>query len=157
MFRGIHHTALSTPDFDRALRFYRDMIGLEECTGFDWPVGSHGLDKIVGLNGSSGRAVMLKAGNAMIEIFEYATPEPTPADPNRRACDHGLTHICFDIVDLDAEYERMSTAGVVFHTKPRLVANGGAKITYARDPDGNILELQEVLNMQDPVVLDWMR
>jgi catechol 2,3-dioxygenase-like lactoylglutathione lyase family enzyme len=49
MFRGIHHTALSTPDFDRALRFYRDVIGLEECTGFDWPVGSHGLDKIVEL------------------------------------------------------------------------------------------------------------
>jgi hypothetical protein len=38
-----------------------------------------------------------------------------------------------------------------------LVSNGGAKITYARDPDGNILELQEILDPEDVVVLDWMR
>jgi catechol 2,3-dioxygenase-like lactoylglutathione lyase family enzyme len=103
------------------------MIGLVERTDYAWPIGSH------------------------------ATPTPTPAPPERRACDHGITHVCFDVVDLDAEYERMSAAGVLFPKKPRLVANGGAKTTYARDPDGNILELQEVLDPSQPIVLDWMR
>ena len=157
MFRGIHHTTIATPDFERALDFYRDVLGLEVRTGYEWPIGSHGLDKIVDLPGSSGRAVMLSAGNAMLEIVEYFTPEPRPADPDRRACDHGIVHICFDVVDLDQEYARLSAAGIRFHTKPRLVSNGGAKITYARDPDGNILELQEILDPEDVVVLDWMR
>ena len=67
------------------------------------------------------------------------------------------TLVGFDVVDLDAEYERMTAAGVRFHTKPRLVAHGGAKTTYARDPDGNILELQEVLDSSQAIVLDWMR
>lgn len=28
MIRGIHHTAISTPDLERALAFYRDLLGL---------------------------------------------------------------------------------------------------------------------------------
>jgi catechol 2,3-dioxygenase-like lactoylglutathione lyase family enzyme len=27
MIRGLHHTAISTPDIDRLVRFYRDVIG----------------------------------------------------------------------------------------------------------------------------------
>jgi catechol 2,3-dioxygenase-like lactoylglutathione lyase family enzyme len=28
MIRGIHHTAISTADIERSLRFYRDLLGL---------------------------------------------------------------------------------------------------------------------------------
>ena len=40
MIKGIHHTALSTPDLDRMLAFYRDLLGLEVVTEFAWPAGS---------------------------------------------------------------------------------------------------------------------
>ena len=156
VFKGVHHTCISTPKLERLLEFYRDLLGFEECTRYDWPVGSHGLDKLVEMKGSSGRAVMLKAGNAIIEIVEYASPPPVTADPDRRVSQHGISHICFDVDDLDAEYERLSDAGVRFHTAPRFLSHGASKATYARDPDGNVIELQQIIDRDQPIMLDWM-
>jgi catechol 2,3-dioxygenase-like lactoylglutathione lyase family enzyme len=103
------------------------------------------------LRETAGRVVILRCGNAMLELFEYTTPTPTPADPARRLCDHGLTHLCLDVDDLDAEFRRLSAAGVEFHCPP--VDYGSVKCTYLRDPDGNVVELQEVKSADDPLAL----
>ena len=41
MIVGIHHTALSTRDADRLVRFYRDLFGFE--VEFDFPWEREGL------------------------------------------------------------------------------------------------------------------
>ncbi len=152
MIRGIHHTAISTPDLERALAFYRDVLGFEEVNDFTWPVGSMVIDGIVGLKDSSARTVMLKAGNAMIEFFQYESPPPKLGDPARPVSDHGITHFCLDVRDIEAEYERLMAAGMTFHCPPQDL--GEVKATYGRDPDGNVIELQEVLNPENPMALD---
>lgn len=152
MIRGIHHTAISTRDLERSLAFYRDLLGFEPVLDFSWPEGTTDMNRTHRLEQTSGRVVLLKAGNAMIELFEYATPAPRPLDPDRRLCDHGLTHLCIDVDDLDAEYARLSAAGVEFHCAP--VDYGTVKCTYGRDPDGNVLELQEVKSADDPLALE---
>jgi catechol 2,3-dioxygenase-like lactoylglutathione lyase family enzyme len=152
MIRGIHHTAISTGDLDRALRFYRDLLGLEVVSEFQWPKGSAVADRITGLEGSSARAAMLRAGNAFVELFEYAAPQPRPGDPARPVCDHGITHICLDVSDLDAEYSRLQAAGMKFHCPPQELG-GGVKTTYGRDPDGNVIELQEISSPESPIAL----
>lgn len=152
MIRGIHHTALSTPDLDRMLAFYRDLLGLEVVSEFQWPVGTELADRITGLEGSSARAVMLRAGNAHIELFQYASPTPSAQDAGRPVCDHGITHVCLDVVDVDAEYERLVEAGMVFHCPPQDLGPD-VRTTYGRDPDGNVLELQEVRNPKSPIAL----
>ena len=144
MIRGIHHTAISTPDFDRALAFYKDLLGLEVAFEFAWPPGTAEADNITGLKDSSARAIMLKAGNAFVELFQYVAPEPKPGDPLRPVCDHGITHICLDVTDVDGEYERLKAAGMTFHCPPQDIG-AGIRTTYGRDPDGNVLELQEIL------------
>ncbi len=93
MILGIHHTAISTPDLERSLAFYRDILGAKVASEFEWPVGAEIADQIVGLQGSSARAVMLKLGNAMIELFEFDSPEPREGDPKRPVCDHGASRI----------------------------------------------------------------
>ena len=40
MIRGIHHTAISTPDIDRAIAFYRDLLGFEVLVNGAWPRGA---------------------------------------------------------------------------------------------------------------------
>ncbi|RMD84643.1 MAG: VOC family protein [Candidatus Dadabacteria bacterium] len=152
MIRGIHHTAISTGDLDRLLGFYRDLLGLEVIADFSWPSGFEVADAITGLEGSSARAVMLRAGNACIELFQYQNPTPKPGDPDRPVCDHGITHVCLDVVDLDSEYERLRAAGVRFHCPPQDLG-GGVKTTYARDPDGNVVELQEVSDPSHPIAV----
>lgn len=41
----------------------------------------------------------------MVELFEFLSPAPRAGDPERPVCDHGITHICFDVRDLDADVE----------------------------------------------------
>ena len=154
MIRGVHHTSFSTNNFDRLLHFYRDLIGLEFVASYDWGQDSEDivkLDKIVGLKASATRTALLRAGNTHIEIFQYLSPKGKNPAGERPACDVGLTHVAFDVVDIDKEYERLKAAGVTFHTPPQHV--GTFKATYGRDPDGNIFELQEVLDSKHPVAL----
>jgi catechol 2,3-dioxygenase-like lactoylglutathione lyase family enzyme len=152
MIRGIHHTAISTANLDRALAFYRDLMGFRVIFEFGWPAGTEVADQITGLKGSSARAVMLQTGNALIELFQYETPKPHSSDRRRPVSDHGITHICLDVTDLDTEYERLVAAGMTFHCPPQHIGMG-IKTTYGRDPDGNVIELQEVLSQDSPIAL----
>jgi catechol 2,3-dioxygenase-like lactoylglutathione lyase family enzyme len=142
MILGIHHTAISTSNIERSLQFYRDLLGFKEVFSSKWDIGTETTDKIVGLKDSSARVVMLRAGNACVELFQYATPEPKPGNMNRPVCDHGITHLCLQVADIDAEYTRLKAAGMRFHCPPQDV--GGLRATYGRDPDGNVVELLEV-------------
>jgi len=147
MINGIHHVAISTGDMERSLTFYRDLIGLEVIMEGGWESGdaeSQMAEKINALKAPAAKMAMLKTGNAMIEIFEYSSPQPKPGDPNRPVCDHGITHICLDVTDLDAEYDRLKAAGMTFHCPPQMLGRS-VKTTYGRDPDGNVVELQEIL------------
>lgn len=151
MIRGIHHVAISTPDIERLLGFYRDLLGFKEVQRVEWPAGSEQIDRIVGLRDSAAKQVMLKAANACIELFEYRQPEPKPMNPRRPVCDHGHTHLCLDVVDIDSVYERLRAAGTEFHCPPQRM--GSVCATYGRDPDGNVFELQELLDPADPMQL----
>lgn len=143
MIRGIHHASISTGDLDRALGFYRDLLGFQEVAREAWAVGDAVADRITGLKESAATMVMLRAGNACLELFEYSSPTPKPGDPDRPVCDHGITHICLDVLDVDQEYARLKAAGMRFHCPPHDLGDV-VRTTYGRDPDGNIVELQEL-------------
>ena len=156
MIRGIHHVGLSTPDLDRLVAFYRDVMGFEVVMNTQWR-DREIIDRMVGLSGSAARQVMVKAGNAFLELFEYESPVPRLATPDRNPADHGYTHICIDVVDIDAEYERLSANGMTFHAPPPSAGELGhsrLRAIYGRDPDGNIVELQEILDRAVPFGLD---
>jgi len=156
MIRGIHHVAIATGDIDRLVAFYRDIIGMTVMRESQWAAGSDRIDAIVGLKGSSARTVTLGVGNAYLELFEYATPAGAPQDPNRPVADHGYTHFCLDVVGIDAEYERLVAAGMRFHCAPpqaSTIGRGGLRSTYGRDPDGNVVELQEIMDDTHPLRL----
>lgn len=148
MIRGAHHVAISTPNIDRLLGFYRDLMGFEEIQRTAWPVGTDQIDSVLQLSGSAGAQVMLKGANICIELFEFTAPEPTPMDPQRPVCNHGHTHICFDVVNIEQVYDELCAAGIKFHAPPQDF--GQLKATYGRDPDGNVFEIQELLDENDP-------
>lgn len=142
MIHGINHVAISTPDIERSAAFYMGMLGFEEVFRLNWEIGHKALDAITGLRDSSARIIMLKCGNACIELFEYQTSVPKPGEPARPVCDHGITHVCLQVSDINAEYARLKAAGMPFHSDPQTVG-GGIWATYGRDPDGNVVELLE--------------
>ena len=152
MIGGLHHVAIATNDADRLLAFYRDLLGLEVVVDYTWPEGSVVADRITALPDSSARHIMLRTDNAYFEIFQYQSPQPAPGNPARRVCDPGITHLCFDVIDLDREYERLSEAGMSFHCPPQDAA-AGVRTTYGRDPDGNVVELQEITSAEHRIGL----
>ena len=152
MILGFHHAAISTPDLDRCLTFYKEVVGCEEAWTFEWPAGTPEADAMTGLENSAARAVMLKLGDSFLEIFEFSSPKPAPLNPDRPVCDHGITHVCLQVTDLHAEYARMKAAGMRFHSEPLTQDTG--YVIYGRDPDGNVVELQEILTEDSPIALD---
>lgn len=149
MIRTIHHTGISTPDLARAIRFYRDLLGFEVLTRFTKPPGSPGMDAMLDLPGVGFEAALLRLGGVMIEVFQFTEPAPAPAPARRRVNDHGLTHLCLQVDDVKAEYERLAAAGMVFHCAPQ--TGDGATYVYGRDPDGNAIELIEFEGPANPL------
>jgi catechol 2,3-dioxygenase-like lactoylglutathione lyase family enzyme len=149
MIEAIHHTGISTPDLERAIDFYCRLLGFEQIARFTRPPGSPGMDAMLDLPGVGFEAALLRLGRTMIEVFQFSAPDPVAAVDRRRVCDHGLTHLCLQVDDVKAEFERLSAAGMVFHCAPQ--SGDGATFVYGRDPDGNAIELIEFEGQDNPL------
>lgn len=144
MITGIHHVAISTSNLERALAFYRDLLGFRELSRSTWGADQPKIDRVMALDGTAATTVMLQLGATCVELFQFeAPPQPEATAGERPVHKHGITHLCFDVDDADAEYQRLLAAGVRFHVPPQDF--GVARATYGRDPDGNVFELQQIL------------
>ncbi|MFB8342232.1 VOC family protein [Brucella cytisi] len=153
MIRGIHHPSITTGDIDRLLPFYRDHLGFAEVFAFGWESGTDMSDfaaGITGISNSTARSVLLKAGNAFLELFEYKQPRSS-RNNDRALSQQGFAHVCFDSDDVIADHERLSAAGVSFVSAP--VDVGPMRLCYCRDPDGNFIELQQITDPASALVL----
>lgn len=150
--KGIHHLAISTPDIDRLKTFYVDQLGFESIAELEWPQGTKVSDTVQRLENSSAKLAMLRLGNAYLELFQYQSPKPVPGNPDRPVCDHGITHICLDVTGVDAEYERLKDMGMEFHSEPQWVTDD-CRTVYGRDPDGNVVELQELMSRDSIIAM----
>ena len=141
MIRGIHHVAVHVRDLDRMIRFYRDAFGFamvgEEFSWTPMPM----MDQILGVSGTAARGVMLRAGSCYLEMFQYSAPAPLVTQP-LKPYDRGYTHFCVDVTDIEEEYRRLRELGMSFgHPEP--LDAGHVKTIYGRDPEGNLIEIQQ--------------
>jgi catechol 2,3-dioxygenase-like lactoylglutathione lyase family enzyme len=141
MLVGIHHTALSTPDVERTVTFYRDLFGFAVAFDFAWDEKNEAFQRTHAAPETRGRVVMLERGAARLEIFEYQKPVPRRVLEAPGNADHGICHLAFEVKDIDAEVTRLRAAGVPFLSDP--VPQAHVKCCYGRDPDGNLFELIE--------------
>jgi glyoxylase I family protein len=141
MIRGIHHVAVHVRDLDRMIRFYRDAFGFEVVgEPFSWEK-SEFIDRIVDVKDSAAKGAMLRAGTCYLEMFQYSAPKPgstKPLDPY----DKGYTHFCVDATDIEKEYTRLKSLGMTF-SEPAPIDVGHVKSIYGRDPEGNLIEIQQ--------------
>jgi catechol 2,3-dioxygenase-like lactoylglutathione lyase family enzyme len=141
MIRGIHHVSIHVHDLDRMIAFYKHAFGFEVVgEEFRWKDEAV-LDSLIDVPGSAARGAMLRAGSCYIEMFEFQTPQgrTTPLSPY----DKGYTHFCVDVAsDIEQEYERLKELGMTFGA-PAPIDMGHVKSVYGRDPEGNVIELQQ--------------
>ena len=142
MITGLHHVALSTPDLERSLAFYCEVLGGKQVSKVhSWNKGNKTADRMTCLENSAACYAFVKVGKVFLEIFEFSSPAPN--DQSHRACDYGLVHLSFVVDDIHAEYARLKAAGMEFNSSP-VEYEDGSIFTYGRDPDDNIIELLEI-------------
>jgi catechol 2,3-dioxygenase-like lactoylglutathione lyase family enzyme len=132
-----HHFGVTVTDLDRAVEFYRDVLGLEVLTRFS--VGGEAFATGVGIEGARADFAHLDAGGARLELVEY-TPEGEPRE-TPELNQPGATHPGLSVDDLDAVYAGLPEDAETV-SEPQ-TTESGTRIMFVRDPEGNLVELLE--------------
>lgn len=140
MIGPLHHVGISTPDIERAIAFYTSHFGFEVVDRYNWGAGNEARDKQLHATGSIAEHAMMLREGMRLELREYTHPAGKPKAVDAPAVDHGINHFCFAVDSVQDEHDRLSAAGVTFDCEP-LEVRPGVWLTYARDPDGNVIEL----------------
>ena len=146
---AVRHVGIVVSDLQRSLWFYRDLLGMEPWA--DFRDSSPYVQSVTGVAGADVRMVKLKATDGVsVDLLQYLShPQDVPGPV--RACDVGCNHVALQVDDLDALYVRLAAHGISFHAPPTVSSDGGAKVTYCRDPEGVMVELVELLPKAAPV------
>jgi len=134
----IDHVGISTADIGRSIHFYRDLLGME-LVEEERIENTVECDNIFGLKNVKAKSAMLRLGAMQIELFEFERPRGQSPDPMQPVNNPRIYHICFEVTDVQKEYERLKAASVPFISAPQDFGIG--KAVYGRDPDGNVVEL----------------
>ena len=145
MFRYAH-TNIIAKDAGKMIDFYKTVL---HCRSINETRDLSGewLDRLTGLNGAhiTGEHLLLPGygeDHPTLEIFSYdSLKETVPAEINRP----GIAHIAFEVDDVERTLAEIIKAGG--STVGELVTSEypdglEAVFVYARDPEGNIIELQ---------------
>ena len=115
---------LTVADFDEALAFYRDALGLAQLA--DW-------------SSEDGRVVVLEAGRATLELFDEAQAETVDAiEAGRRVA--GAVRLALRVPDSEETARRLVAAGAE-QVAPPVTTPWGDRNTRVRAPDGMQLTL----------------
>ncbi len=144
---GFHHFSIACSDADRSIAFYRDLLGFELVAEREIEPGGF-VEQITGVDGARVRIVHLQRDGFNLELLQYKEPR---GDTRARGLEHaGSAHICLITDDMDATYEQLTSQGVTARSKggPVTVTGGpndGGKGLYVEDPDGNAVELVQLV------------
>ena len=145
----VNHTGISVSDMERSLGFYRDLLGMELIFDSDVPANEP-LSHVVGMPNASGRVAWLRAGDTMIELWQWDSPNGRPLPDDYVPADKGVTHYAFEVDDVDALYEKVVAAGYHANIEPQDL--GLHKTTYIKGPDNEIIEI-----LEDRATDEWLR
>ena len=134
------HVAITVRSVERSVAFYRDLLGFEV------------LGQLLVDEGRL-KLVYLRSGGAHVELFEFRDHDAETAVGVPDSVG-GFKHLALQTDDVDAVAGRLRAAGAEFTVDP-LDAEGGVRLAFFRDPDGNLLEIVSGLPNLTPYTPGW--
>jgi catechol 2,3-dioxygenase-like lactoylglutathione lyase family enzyme len=142
----LFHIGLTVSDIDRSLRFYVDVVGLDEASPVDH--ASDAFDRLTGNPGSRMLSVMLSGGTFLLQLNQYLAGGGATLDLHHNAV--GSPHLAFFVADVDAHQAALVRRGDVTITSPVVNnASGTLRSFYVEDPDGVPVEFLQRLRLVD--------
>ena len=119
--RKLHHTRYRLNDLENSVKFYKDILGLEEVRRHKSPRGSE--------------LVFLKTPGSeeLIELCYFPASGPVQVQPD-------LTHLAFEVESLEAFGKHLAAHGLKFSDGPTLRENGSG-FAFIDAPEGYEIEL----------------
>ena len=141
------HTNLIARDWKRLVRFYCEVFGCESARP-ERDMSGAWLDSVTSLRNAHLTGLHLRLPRydddaPTLEIFSYdqmiecGLPQPNQC---------GFGHIAFGVEDVDQALQAVTAAGgsaVGNIATTKVDGVGTLRVVYARDPEGNIVELQK--------------
>jgi lactoylglutathione lyase len=120
------HTRYRVDDLEKTVKFYRDVLGLEETRRQKSPRGSE--------------LVFMKAPESeeLIELCSFPASGPVRVQPD-------LTHLAFEVDSLDEFGRHLAAHGYKYSDGPHLRPDGGG-IAFVDAPEGYEIELIQRAN-----------
>ncbi len=128
------HLRLIVVDFDGCFRFYRDVLGLRATWGEEADGSASGYASFEIPDGS----LSINDQSIFAPVVGFETRKPGETSKDRAA-------LIFEVESVDAEADRLRTLGVAFETDPTTYPGWGIRAAHIRDPDGNLIEINELL------------
>lgn len=140
------HTNIISCNWRKLADFYINTFGCKEVPPVRNQSGKW-LDTGLGLEGARLQGVHLRlpgygVDGPTLEIYQYSSIEKTSLPPPNR---EGYRHIAFEVDDLDAVLFTLQKNGGSKQgeiARSRIEGVGAISFVYARDPEGNLIELQ---------------
>ena len=139
---NIRHFGLVVSNLDRALVFYRDLLGL--CVQGKTDENGDFISKILFSENVKLKTVKLSANDnsTRIELLEFKNPKIN-STKKTNLFEPGFTHISLTVKNLDELYIRLKNSNIEFNSQPTISPNGSLKVVFCKDFEGNYLELIE--------------
>jgi len=119
MFDKLFANCLLVKDFDKSIKFYRDILGLK-------------------INSQDGKFANFKLEGASLAIFQKS--EATAMFPEKHMGDGGGVVLAFQVSNVQRTCDELKTKGVEIFEGPK-TTEWGQTVAYFNDPDGNIWEI----------------
>ena len=121
-------TSLMVDDQDKALNFYTNVLGFRKKHEF--PAGEYRWLTVVSAEGP-----------ADIELSLEPNANPAAKAFQKAMFDQKIALAAFEVQNIEKEYERLSSLGVVFTTKPTQI--GPVTMAVLSDTCGNLIQLYQ--------------
>jgi len=145
---AINHIGLTVRNLDEMLDFYRGITGFKVLDQQEIS-NDPASDRLLGMKNAAYKKVVLQAPNMLFELTEFQPVQDTviedmpPEGP-------GMTHTCFQSPSWDSGYDKFIGKGLRPLSKgdhPIDIGGYGVTYAYAHDPEGNMVELEQIDQM----------
>jgi len=126
----VHHVAVVVADLDRALRLWRDTLGLP-------------VELVLPIETDRVTIAFLPVGESKVELVQ-PTDDTTGVARFLASKGEGFHHVCFEVPDLAAALTRLGLDGIeLIDSAPRRGAEGPVAFLHPRSCHGVLVELIE--------------
>jgi methylmalonyl-CoA/ethylmalonyl-CoA epimerase len=129
--RKINHVAIAVNDFEEALTFWRDALGLQ-------------LDHIEDVPSQKSKVAFLPVGEGEIELVK-PTEAGTGVAKFLEKNGPGMHHLCFEVDDIDGMLANLQEKGVrLINAEPLVLEGRKMAFIHPKSANGVLVELYEL-------------